>query len=58
MEKYYVVISRYNSVAVEVEADSPQHAEELAMETSLEGMFCDGDDQYEVVDCYISEDDD
>ena len=50
--KYVVVVSRYNSVAVEVEADSIEKAEELAMETSLEGMFDDSYDEYNVADSY------
>lgn len=50
--KYVVVVSRYNSVAVEVEAESLEKAEELAMETSLEGMFDEFYDEYEIADSY------
>lgn len=56
MKKYCVTISRYNSVAVEVLADSIEEAEELAMETSLDGMFDDSYDLYEIADSYEVQD--
>lgn len=52
MKTFTVIVSRYNSVALTIEANTIEEAEELAMETSLERCFEDRYDQYEIADSY------
>lgn len=52
MKTFTIIVSRYNSVALTIEANTQEEAEELAMETSLEGCFEDRYDQYEIADSY------
>lgn len=55
MKTFTVIVSRYNSVALTIEANTIEEAEELAMETSLEGCFQDYYDQYKIADSYENE---
>ena len=58
MKKYTVIVSRYQSVAVVVEADSLELAEFIAEREVDGGFFYDYDDMHEVVDSYELDDQD
>ena len=57
MKTFTVIVSRYNSVAIEVEAADQENAESLAwerMEKESEELFDKFYDQYEVIESYDS----
>lgn len=53
MKKYTIIVSRYNSVSITIEADSLKAAEDIALD-AVEGggFFYDYDDQVEIADSY------
>jgi hypothetical protein len=59
MKKYTIIVSRYQSVALTIEASSLEKAEELAIEvTDGGGFFYDHDDIIEAVDSWEETDED
>lgn len=57
MKTFTVIVSRYNSVAIEVEAADQENAETLAWERMViesEELFDKFYDQYEVIESYES----
>lgn len=58
MKKYNVVVSRYQSVSLVVEAEDLDKAEWIAHQaTEADGLFNDGDDIIEVIDSWDEDDD-
>ena len=56
MKKYFVIVSRYQSVGLTIEADSIEMAEFIAeREVGDGGFFYDSDDEIEIVDSYEDE---
>jgi hypothetical protein len=58
MKKFTVFVSRYQSVAVVVEADNIELAEFIAEREIDGGFFYDYDDEHEVIDSYEADDQD
>jgi len=59
MKKYTIIVSRYQSVAVDVLADNIEIAEMIAeREVGEGGFFSDWDDVIEVVDSYDADEQD
>ena len=58
MKKYTIIVSRYQSTAVTIEADSIEMAEFIAEQDVDGGYFYDYDDMHEVIDSYEAEDQD
>jgi hypothetical protein len=52
MKNFIVIVSRYNSVALNIQANTIEEAEQYAMETPLERCFEDRYDQYEIAESY------
>lgn len=52
MKNFIVIVSRYNSVSLNIQANTQEEAEKLALETDLQGMFEDRYENIEIADSY------
>jgi predicted RNase H-like HicB family nuclease len=52
MKTFTVIVSRYNSIALNIQANTIEEAEQYAMKTALDGCFEELEDQYEIADSY------